>query len=181
MKKKFAFAKKAISAIAAFSLVATMCPVEALAAAPTTDNADPAIEEQVTADAAERPESVVSEELPVAAEQDQEASVSPEEAQEAAPTPADMQTTSVSVEDADIEVLTAQVNLSAGASTLIASNGLTYSVNADEPNTVSLVAISNQGMEGTLEIPAKIYSGSDEFAVTGICVGGGSLNPKMAI
>lgn len=196
MKKKHAFVRKAISAIAAFSLVATMCPAEALAATSADNVAEPAATEQVAPD----PQTdITSAELPIvaaassasaatdaadAAPAADQATSDADAAQAALAESAAAQASSATAAQpaADVEMLTAQVNLTSQASTLIASAGLTYAINPDEPGTASLVAISNQALEGALVIPEKVYSGADAYTVTGICAeGGGSLKIRPAI
>lgn len=196
MKKKHAFVQKAISAIAAFSLVATMCPAEALAATPAQGDAETAVEETASADAdtdtdavGVQPE-ITSEELPIvaagASTSDASAAANPADAERVAADQASAQSaaeasSASTAAPSDIEMLTAQVALASQASTLIAAGGLTYAINPDAPGTVSLVGISNQALEGTLEIPAEIYSGAATYSVTGICAGGGSLMIRPAI
>lgn len=194
MKKKHAFVQKAISAIAAFSLVVTMCPAEALAATPAQSDAETAVEETASADAdadavGVQPE-ITSEELPIvaagASTSDASAAANPADAERAAADQASAQSTAEAssastAAPSDIEMLTAQVPLASQASTLIAAGGLTYAINPDAPGTVSLVGISNQALKGTLEIPAEIYSGAATYSVTGICAGGGSLMIRPAI
>lgn len=194
MKKKHAFVQKAISAIAAFSLVVTMCPAEALAATPAQSDAETAAEETASADAdadavGVQPE-ITSEELPIvaagASTSDASAAANPADAERAAADQASAQSTAEAssastAAPSDIEMLTAQVPLASQASTLIAAGGLTYAINPDAPGTVSLVGISNQALKGTLEIPAEIYSGAATYSVTGICAGGGSLMIRPAI
>ena len=180
MKKTRAFAKKAISAMAAFALVATMCPAGALAAEPATPSQDGASAAQDAGSSASASASIVSEEVAIVPATSQDAPEQPaapaEPAAEEAPEPSSAPgvPAQVNASDADIDMLAAQVALSDSASgALIVSGGLAYAVNADAPDTVSLVGWTGNAPQGALTIPHEVRSGDKGFAVTRICAGGG--------
>lgn len=150
MKKKFAFTGKAISCIAAFALVATMCPATALADDTTTTDETQQTETTDVDETAAT--SRISEDITLETETQEEE-------------PATTETKAAPAVTESVDVLRAQVTLEREAATLITQNGLTYIVNSDE-NTVSLVGWSGTAPTGTLEIPSTIYNGADQYIVS---------------
>lgn len=158
------FVKKAISALSAIALVASMVPATALATEGTSHDTD-------AKDATSATPEVISETHAVenasASDVSSQASAS---ANEANSTASDAQVQQQTSEDAkaDIERVQATVTLGANTTqTLFSFAGLNFAVNADG-KTATLIGVANTSLEGDIAIPAQVASNNTTYAVTNI-------------
>lgn len=73
-----------------------------------------------------------------------------------------------------VEIVSANVVLGQQTGMLLSYNGLTYEVDPADANKANLVGISDNSIEGALEIPAQVSDGATTYIVSGVknCGGG---------
>ena len=177
--------QRAISVILACALACTMTPATPLAFADTVDddsaqNVEQAAAEQsassqdeILADDADNASADhVSEDVPVVATPESSAST---QVAAGGASDADASVSSDADPSADIDMLTARVDL-ASTGAVLTSNGLVYQVNPDG-ETVALIGWAGTAPEGALAIPSQVVAGADSYKVTAAnnVPGGGSL------
>lgn len=158
------FVKKAISALSAFALVATMTPAAAFATEGSSS----------TSDAAAPTSEIINEAHPVennsASDASSDAQTSASEAYDANSTSSEAQTQPQGANNAksDVERVRATVSLNSDeAQTLFSFAGLNYAANADG-KTATLVGVANTSLEGDITIPSEVVSNGITYAVTNI-------------
>lgn len=177
--------QRAISVMLACALACTMTPATPLAFADTVDD-DPSqgIEQAVAEQSASAQDEAladnadhasgdrVSEDVPVAAVSESSAST---QAADADAVDAGASDSSNADPSADIDMLTARVDL-ASTGAVLTSNGLVYQVNPDG-ETVALTGWAGTAPEGALVIPSQVAAGAGTYKVTAVnnVPGGGSL------
>lgn len=175
--------QRAISVVLACALACTMTPATSLAFADTVDDSSQSTEQTAAQQSASAQDEAlamsvdnasterVSEDVPVAAAPESSAS-----ARAVADDALDLDASDSPSSDlsADIDMLTASVNL-ASAGTVLTSNGLTYQVNPDGA-TVALTGWAGKAPEGALSIPTHVIVGTTTYKVTAVnnVLGGGS-------
>lgn len=178
MKKTTGLAWRLISSFISCAMVATLVSAPALAYAvdAVASDADAAQGEQAEqteqADTSERIYDSIQLDAAEGAGEPAEAAGKPASSEaQAQEAPATEQASA-----ADVDVLSAKVELGGAVQAAIAYNGMSFIITDEAAKTAALVGLSaGATLSGELQIPSQVASGASTYAVTAIekCAGGG--------